>query len=517
VTPLAAGALVFLTAAAVLIIEILAARLLAPFVGASLETYTAIIGTVLGGISLGTWIGGRLADRLDPRSLLGPLMVGGGSLALATVPVVRIFGAALESSSALSAVTLSLAGIFPPAAVLSAVSPTVVKLQLRDLDVTGRVVGRLSALGTAGAIVGTFLGGFLLVEAVPTSATILAMGATLVLAGVVVWVAGTRHTSGPPRLPRSTTNYLIVGCAVTVGISGLAIAVGDHPCDVETVYHCAEVNPDESRPSGRTLVLDRLNNSYVDLEDPTYLDFRYAKLFAETVDAHAPAGPLDVLHIGGGGFTFPRWFRAVRPGSTSLVLEIDPVLVELSRERLGLVTGPDLEVRHGDARLLLPLLPAQSYDVVLGDAFGGLAVPWHLTTVEFAGMIRDVLRPDGIYVINLIDNAPMRFARAEAATLQAAFGHVVVIAPREFLERQSGGNVVIAASRSPIDAGAIASRIAGRAGIETVLTEEAAAAFADGAPLLTDDYAPVDQWLARTRRNLASGELPGPPPSPVLR
>ncbi|MGH2688548.1 MAG: fused MFS/spermidine synthase, partial [Actinomycetota bacterium] len=73
-TPVAAGALVFFTAAAVLIIEILAARLLAPFVGASLETYTAIIGTVLGGISLGTWVGGRLADRLDPRSLLGPLL-----------------------------------------------------------------------------------------------------------------------------------------------------------------------------------------------------------------------------------------------------------------------------------------------------------------------------------------------------------------------------------------------------------------------------------------------------------
>jgi spermidine synthase len=498
-----AGALVFLTSAAVLILEILAARLLAPYVGASLETYTAIIGTVLAGISLGTWVGGRLADKLNPRSLIGPLLVVGGSLSLATIPVVRSIGVNIAGGGAWSAVTLSVAGIFAPAAILSAVSPAVVKLQLRDLDVTGRIVGRLSALGTAGAIVGTFLAGFLLVEAVPTSATILAIGGALVLAGAAVWVGGTRSqergASGP------ATRVLLIGCGVTVGATGLSAATSHEPCDVETVYHCAQVVDDEYRPAGRTLVLDRLHNSYVDLDDPTHLQFRYAKVFADTIDAAAGAGPLEVLHIGGGGFTFPGWLRAVRPGSTSLVLEIDPGLEQLSRERLGLRSGPDLQVRHGDARLLLPSLPHGSYDVVLGDAFGGLAVPWHLTTVEFATMIRDVLRPDGIYVINLIDNPPMRFARAEVATLQKVFDHVAVMAPGDYLAKRAGGNVVIAASRRPLDGQAIAARIAERLGTEEVLTDGAASAFAGDTPLLTDDYAPVDQWLARTRRNGAGG------------
>src|SRR5688572_15571263 len=155
-SPPAAGALVFFTSAAVLVLEILAGRLLAPYVGVTLETYTGIIGVVLAGISLGTWYGGRLADRVDPRRTLGPLLMFGGAAALFTLPAIRIFGSVLQGAGPVAVVLLSLVGFFVPAAILSAVSPTVVKLQLHDLGETGSVVGRLSALGTAGAIVGTF-------------------------------------------------------------------------------------------------------------------------------------------------------------------------------------------------------------------------------------------------------------------------------------------------------------------------------------------------------------------------
>src|SRR5918999_3056529 len=133
----AAGLLVFLTSAAVLVLEILAGRLLAPYVGVSLETYTGIIGTVLAGISLGTWLGGRAADRIDPRKTLGPLLILGGALALFTIPAIRLFGGASLGSGPVEIVTLALVGFFGPATVLSAVSPTVVKLQLADLDETG--------------------------------------------------------------------------------------------------------------------------------------------------------------------------------------------------------------------------------------------------------------------------------------------------------------------------------------------------------------------------------------------
>lgn len=488
--PLVAGALVFFTSAAVLVLEILAGRLLAPYVGITLETYTAIIGTVLAGIAVGTWAGGSAADRVEPRRLLGPLLVGGGLLAMASVPLVRLLGDRLTDGGEGSVLLLSVLTFFAPSAALSAVMPTVVKLQLRDLTVTGRVVGRLSALGTAGAIIGTFVAGFILVDVAPTTTSILVIGGALVVAGAVLWAW------------LSVADRRVVGAVVLVAVAGGgAAAASRDPCHVETAYHCAQVVADESRPGGRLLMLDTLRHSYVDLDDPTHLEFRYAKVFADVVDALAPSGPLEVVHVGGGGFTLPRYLETVRPGSTNVVLEIDPGLVELSRERLGLALGPRLEVRTGDARLLVDELPPGGHHVVLGDAFGGVAVPWHLTTVEFVEAVRATLRTGGVYVLNLIDGPPLRFARAEAATLRQVFRHVAVVAPPDVLQGERRGNLVLVGGDGPLDGGRIAAHIAARDGEEQVLTGEGAARFAGGAPLLTDDHAPVDQWLARARRS----------------
>jgi SAM-dependent methyltransferase len=489
-----AGALVFYASAAILVLEILAGRLLAPYVGIRLETYTAVIGTVLAGISLGTWVGGLLADKIDPRRLVGPLLAGGGVLAMLSVPIVRTVGSVGSAESG-QTLGLTLLGFFPSAAVLSAVSPIVVKLQLRDLEHTGSVVGRLSATGTAGAIVGTFVAGFVLVAAAATSTVILIIGGSLVAAGLVLWVALAR--------PRPNGGAVAMAAAVALGATGLA-AASDGPCDVETRYHCARVVPDPARESGRSLYLDVLRHSYVDLDDPTHLELRYAKGFADVISSVRTLGEgpgLDGLHIGGGGFTMPRYLLALEPGSHQVVLEVDPDLVDLAEERLGLEQGPRLDVRVGDARLLQRRIPADSQDLVLGDAFGDLAVPWHLATVEFVRDIRRVLRPDGVYVLNLIDYPPLQFARAEVATLAEVFEHVVVVAPPEFLARNLGGNFVIAASDRPFDEDDIEERIAARAGTEAVITAAGAITrFARGGTVLTDDYAPVDQWLAGGRR-----------------
>jgi len=483
--PLAAEATVFFTSGAVLVLEILALRLLAPYVGVTLETYTATIATVLAGISVGTWAGGYLADRMDPMRLLGPLMVLGGGLSLLAVPVVRMVGAGGGSSG----VGLSLVGFFAPAAVLSAVSPTVVKLQLRDLAATGRVVGRLSALGTAGAIAGTFLAGFVLVEAVPTSTAILAVGGALVVAGTGLWMWLWRRSL---RVALAVLVLGFLGTSLGASVTG--------PCDVETVYHCARIVRDSAHPAGRLLVLDTLRHSYVDLDDPTRLEFAYAKVVADVVAGVVPAGAVRTLHIGGGGFTLPRYLAAVRPGSTSTVLEIDAGLVRLAQERLGLTTGPDLDVRVGDARLLLRSVPRRGYDVVIGDAFGGLAVPWHLTTEEFLTGVRASLDDGGTYVMNLIDYPPLRFARAEVTTLARIFDSVAVIAAPEVLDGRRGGNIVLVAGTGPLDTERIAMNIAGRQGAEVVLSGTAVEDFAGDAATLVDDLAPVDQWLSRARR-----------------
>jgi hypothetical protein len=196
----------------------------------------------------------------------------------------------------------------------------------------------------------------------------------------------------------------------------------------------------------------------------------------------------------------PRHLAATRPGTVSTVLEIDGPLVDLVRDRLALAAVPGVEVRIGDGRLLLGAVASGSQDAVLGDAFGGLAVPWHLTTVEAVEAVERVLRPGGVYVVNVIDYPPLRFARAEVATLAAVFPSVAVIAPPEVVDGRAGDNVVLVGSIAPIDSAALRSAIASRGGVEEVLVGRAAAVFASGAGPLTDDHAPVDQWLARSRR-----------------
>ena len=468
-----AGAVVFATSAAILILEILAARLLAPYVGVTLETYTAIIGTVLAGIALGSAAGGRAADRIDPRRLLGPLLVAGGALSLATIPLVRVVGDTGDGATAKQAILLAAVGFFLPAAVLSAVTPTVAKLRLRSLATTGSTVGSLSAVGTAGALFGTFLAGFVLVEAFATSTSIVAVGAALVAAGLVLWLGLARRAGSLP----AAAALVVVAVA-----GGAATLASDAECHAETTYHCARIEADGAR--GRLLRLDTLRHSYVDLGDPTHLEFRYTQVFADVIDATAPEGALDVLHVGGGGFTMPRYLAATRPGTRNVVLEIDRRLVDLDRRRLGLDDVPDVDVRVGDGRILIGDVPDASQDVVIGDAFGGLAVPWHLTTVEAGREVARVLRPGGVYVVNVIDYPPTRFAKAQTATLLEVFDSVSVLAPPSALDGVDGDNFVLVASRRSLRLD------------EPVDARE----WSAGAPVLTDDHAPVDQWLARSRR-----------------
>ena len=190
-------ALVFFTSASVLVLEILAGRLMAPFLGVTIETFTGIIGTILAAIAVGSWLGGRAADRYDPAKLLGPLLIVGGIAALLAPTIVSFFGPGLRRADPVDIVVLAALGFFVPGAILSAVSPAVVKLQLRDLGMTGTIVGRFSAVGTAGALVGTFATGFLLLATLPSRAIVFTVGGALVAIGAML-------TIRLGRLPRET-------------------------------------------------------------------------------------------------------------------------------------------------------------------------------------------------------------------------------------------------------------------------------------------------------------------------
>ena len=159
-----------------------------------------------------------------------------------------------------------------------------------------------------------------------------------------------------------------------------------------------------------------------------------------------------------------------------------------------------IDVRLGDARQSIRALPSESFDIVVGDAFGGLAVPWHLTTREMIDEIARVLRPGGAYVVNIIDYPPLRFVRAETATLATVFADVAVIARPLTLDGHAGGNLVLYASDTPFDRARVEAAIAtwGEGATTGILSTPAEVnAFIDDSPVLTDDFAPVDQLLGR--------------------
>jgi spermidine synthase len=451
----------------VLVLEILGVRLLAPYVGLTLETTTSIIGVVLGAIAAGSALGGRAADRVDPRLLLTGLLIAGGVLALLTAPLVRL----MSGAPGLVAAGIALV---PPAAVLSAVTPTVARLQLSDLERSGTVVGRLSAWATAGALAGTFGTGFVLVPLLSVTTSLLIAGGLLIVTGLSFGAYAGVVGGG-----RAATVVLLAAGAV-----GVLVAVSS-PCEVESDYHCATVSSDPARENGRVLTLDDLRHSYVDLQDPRHLEFEYVRWLADSIDGLRP-GPLDVVFAGGGGFTLPRWLLAERPGSRARVLEVDPDVIALARRRLGLRTSRALRVTTGDARVTLRRVPTSSADVVVGDAFGTAAVPWHLATSEWMRDVKRVLRPGGLYALNVIDRGELRLFRAEAATLLREFRDVRAVA----LPGPAEGNLVLLASDQPLPH-AVGSTARGA----RTFDRRAVGRLAGNAEPLRDDSAPADQLL----------------------
>lgn len=480
--PVLAAGLVFVASGAVLVLEILSVRLLAPYVGLTLETTTSIIGAVLAGIAVGAALGGWTADRVNPRRLLVGLLIGGGALVLLTVPIVRALGPSATEGGNAAAVGVTFAALVPVAAVLSAVTPTVARLQLRDLRASGTVVGRLSAWATAGALVGTFGTGFVLVPLLPVSSSVLAIGIALVLAGVLL--GAYIRLLGPAR---------VLGAALlTVALALLTLAQSS-PCAAETTYHCVQVEVDPERTTAQLLLLDRGFNSAIDAHEPRYLGFLYENWIGEAIAAIGrPGTPLDAVFVGGGAFTLPRWLQASRPGSRSDTLEVDSELVAFDRRRLGLRTSPDLRATVGDARLTMQDEPSGSADVIVGDAFSSRTVPWQLMTTEWLRDVRRVLKPDGVYALNMVDLRPLRLLRAEAATLLAAFANVRLVTIAGAGGRIYGGNEVLLASNGPLP------RAHGPpADGASAYDRAAVVALVAGAAPLRDDYAPVDQLETR--------------------
>ncbi len=255
--------------------------------------------------------------------------------------------------------------------------------------------------------------------------------------------------------------------------------------DAEDALEPVELLADDERPGGWLLLLDRIRQSYVDIDDPTYLDFEYVQAFADVANA-LPEGPLAVTHVGGGGCTLARYLAHTRPGSSQIVLEPDARITELVRSKLPFPRGARIRIRPVDGRSGIADLRDASADLFVLDAYAGGRVPAELTTVEYFTEVARVLKQDGVLLINAADGNSLPYTRRLLAAVRSVFGYAVIRADPGVLKGRRFGNVVVAASRAELST-EVLERAAARAMFpQSVLADEALEKFIGYAGPLTD-------------------------------
>ncbi len=266
---------------------------------------------------------------------------------------------------------------------------------------------------------------------------------------------------------------------------------------IATDFVTVEIREDRDHPGGRLLLMDGVEASHVDLEDPTRIVFEYLRHLVGVVDAMFPArDPLDAFQVGGGPCTLARFLVATRRRARVTVVERDAGIVQVSRDHLMLDDVPRLDVRVGDGREAVEALAPASLDLLVVDAFIGLVAPHRLSTAEFVTQARRVLRPGGLYAMNLIDVEPLELARAVVAAMRAEFPEVAIIADPAVLEHRTSGNVLLLASDRPLPPEATGRALARDDSQWQARSGRALARMAEGHVPLHDDV-PPDHALAR--------------------
>jgi len=485
------GTAVFVSSACLMVLEIVAGRLIAPYVGVSLYTWTSIIGVILAGLSLGNWLGGVWADRGgDERSAAFTLMLAGlfsvGLLLVLTLvaPLIQAARVNLLGASFLYVLTL----FFLPAVLLGVVTPLLTTLALRRDGRAGHVVGRMHALAALGSIVGTFLTGYWLVQWFGSVRIVVGTAAVLFLLALPL-------LRGRPKVLPAVMLVMALPLVVLTGArQGFA-----EPCEVSSRYFCIRT-ADEPVPFGsaRTLVLDHLVHGTNHREEPAVLVAPYVHLMDELVRQRYTPERLDSLgwfFVGGGAYTLPRAVRANWDGAAVTVAELDPAVTRVAEERLFVETA-GMRVVHADARTVLGREETR-YDVVVGDAFHDISIPYHLVTQEYAELVKSRLAPDGLYLINVVDAFPdPLLVKAMMKSLESVFAKVDVWIDK-LPETPTRMTLVISAS----DTHEMPEWIEARQGFPRQWFRATEPMRNSGTPqsdlpLLTDNYAPVERLVS---------------------
>lgn len=484
-------AVAFFSGAVVMIVELVASRIMAPYLGASTITWTSIIGVILFSLSAGYWYGGKQADRGASGKTLATILAGAAlftALIAHTKPLLLLLTAApLPLAAAATAGALFLFAV--PAVLLGMLSPIIAKLTLRDIATTGATVGTLYALGTAGSIIGTFLGGFVLISFLGTVKILYLLSGTLLALSVLValYERGAFRSACFPLLI-----FLTVGSMAATSAE-LPFLVAD----IDTRYSRVLIYDTRDARSGRETrtmtdnILVRQSGQYKDALQE--LLFEYLKRF--DLAAALPPRFRTVLLIGGGMLTYPAHFIATFPDATIDVVEIDPALPRIAAKYFSFSPSPRITIIPNDGRGFLNR-NTRKYDALLVDAYNSFSsIPVELTTQEAVRRMYDALQEDGVLIANILGAGAGRgsaLLRAMRETYASVFPEVRVLQVNEqpLAERQ---NFILVAQKS-----ASAPRLTG---IErTYWDAEWRPEQSENVQVLTDDFAPVERYMSYLSR-----------------
>lgn len=497
--------IVFISNAALMIIEIVAGRVLAPVVGVSLFTWTSVIGVILAGMSIGNLLGGWLADRRATPRLLGLVLFTVSFLTLAIIPLSDTLNHAFRLDFIpnlrpafvpilLRFILTTAVPFFVPAIMLGMVSPLVVKLSLQNLENSGSLVGRIYASAAGGSILGTFLAGFYLIAWLGVFQVLIGVAVLLALLGILVGAWG--------QISRVAILFLVAAGSAYA----LLNPMHDTLCQRESAYYCIRVTEDVA--GGRRvkyLVLDRLIHSIVDVREPLRLQYPYERVEAAVIARQLPPPrPVRALILGGGGFSFPRYLESRYADGEVTTIEIDPAVIEIARDEGWLPPTSRIKIINQDARLAVEALaPDERFDIIMLDTFNDYGVPYHLTSLEFFQRLLSHLSPDGLLMTTVIDGKSGNFAfvRSLAWTILQVLPHVYLNPMVGYWDAGYEGNLtfVVLAGRNELDLAdlPVEYQTQERAHWD-FLTDAQFQAFLNPQTLnvLTDQYAPVDNLLA---------------------
>ena len=482
---------VFVCGAVVMIYEIVGSRIVSPYLGTSTYVWTSLIGVILGSLSVGYWLGGRVADRQPNIRILALVIFAAGGLVSLAVVIkdIVLTGVAsmpvgLETKSVLASLL-----IFAPASVaFGFVTPYAVKLRMLSLEDSGKTVGRLYALSTVGSIVGTFAAGFLLIPFVGSTRTLYSLAAILFILSFLL---------APLKISPANIAVFILFFLGALG-SELTAYYGrsvKNFHDIDTEYSRVQVFDTTDAATGRPIRAMAIDPYFV--QSVIYLDSE--DLYARYIPFYHLARHLrpdfgTALMIGGAGYTFPQEYLRVYPNALIDVVEIDPQMTDIARRHFRLSDDPRLRIFHQDGRVFLNRADPGRYHVVFMDAFGSLfSVPYQLTTIEAVRHIHRTLDDEGIVIFNVgsaIRGDSSGFLQAELATYQAVFSRVVLFKVQTDRADEQTQNLIVVACKNECNV----YKETSDPEIVRLLAHRYTEDVPIAAPVLTDDLAPVEYY-----------------------